>query len=158
MRSKIESPHPRTPANLRGAPVPKQSNTSLWKIRQPCSADWDKMRGDDKHRFCDHCQKFVHNVSAMTRTEREAFANPANMRECVFYCRRTDGEVADLSFLASLRRWFPFLRLAGWSALVALLPVALTGCMMGKRCEPPRSVTPRSSQTTNQTSSIQSPR
>jgi hypothetical protein len=126
-----------------------KSNSSSWNISQPCDADWDKMRGDDKRRFCEHCQKFVHNVSAMTSTERAAFARSANRQECVFYCQRPGGEVADLSFLASLRRWFPFLRLAGWSALIAMLPITLTGCMMGRRCVPPPSVTPASSQTTN---------
>jgi len=132
-----------------------------WRISKPCTADWDKMRGDDKRRFCEHCQKFVHNVSAMNRSEREAFASPANVRECVFYCQRTDGKIADLSIVVRLRRWFPFLRLACWSALVALLPVALTGCM-GVRCPPPGTIrplpptdSPSSSQVTNQTSSVE---
>src|SRR5207248_1208736 len=114
-------------------------------------------------RFCENCQKFVHNVSAMSRGEREKFADAANMRECVFYSQRNDGEIADLSFLARLRRYFPFLRLACWSALVALLPVTLTGCM-GVRCPRPDdirpiqpSATPTSSQTTNQTSRVESP-
>ena len=142
-----------------------KSNSSPWTIRQRCSADWDKMRGDDKRRFCEHCQKFVHNVSAMSSTERKAFADPANMRECVFYSqRRSNGEVADLSLLAKLRRWFPFLCLACWSTLVAVLPAALTGCM-GVRCPRPGEIrpiqpetTPTSPQTTNQTSQVESPR
>jgi hypothetical protein len=106
---------------------------SPWSITKPCTADWDKMRGDDQRRFCEQCQKYVHNVSAMSQSERADFAQPSNERECVVYFQRTNGEVADLSFLAALRRRFPFLRLACWSALVALLPVTLTGCMMGAR-------------------------
>lgn len=88
-------------------------------------------------------------------------ADPANMRECVFYCQRASGEVADLSFLAKLRRWFPVLRLACWSALVAALPVTLSGCMMGSRCcAPPaqQDTTPSSSSATNRTDSAQPPR
>lgn len=121
------------------------------------------MLGNDKRRFCEHCRKYVHNVSAMTRSEREAFANPANMRECVFYCQRSDGEVADLSFLAGLRRWFPFLRLVCWSALIALLPVALTGCVGMRAPRPgdiqpiPQNATETSSQVTNQTNSVKAP-
>jgi hypothetical protein len=140
------------------------SNASPWTIKQRCSADWEKMRGDDKRRFCEHCQRYVHNVSAMSRADREALALPENMRECVFYSQRSDGAVADLSFLVRLRRWFPFLRLVGWSALVALLPVTLTGCM-GVRCPRPGEVrsiqpetAPSSSQTTNQTNTVESPR
>lgn len=143
--------------------APMKPNTSPWEIKQPCTADWEKMRGDDKRRFCEHCQKFVHNVSAMSRTERAAFASPANRGECVLYCQRTDGKVANLSLLVRLRRWFPFLRLACWSALVALLPVTLTGCM-GVRCRPgdirpiQPNATPTSSQTTGQSSSVEPPR
>jgi hypothetical protein len=141
-----------------------KSNASLWTIRQQCTADWEKMRGDDKRRFCEHCQKFVHNVSAMSREEREVFARPENMRECIFYSQRGDGEVADLSFLARLRQAFPFLRLACWSALVALLPATLTGCM-GVRCPRPGEIrplqpetTPTSSPATNQNSTVESPK
>jgi hypothetical protein len=122
------------------------------------------MRGDDRRRFCDHCKKFVHNVSAMSQPEREAFASPANAQECIFYCQRDDGKIADLSFLTKLRRWFPFLRLACWSTFVALLPLTLTGCM-GVRppqnmiTEPtPQTDVPSSSQTTNQISGVDSPR
>jgi hypothetical protein len=96
------------------------------------------MRGDDKRRFCEHCQKNVHNVSAMNEKERAEFAKPLHQHECVVYFQRPNGMIADLSLLSFVRRWFPFLRLACWSALVALLPVALTGCM--GRCVPPRVV------------------
>src|SRR5262245_29397739 len=112
------------------------SNASPWKINHPCTANWDQMRGDDKRRFCEHCQKYVHNVSAMSRTERAVLADPANRHECVFYCQRPDGRIVNLSFLALLRRWFPVLRLAYWSALLTLLPATLTGCKMGQRCTP----------------------
>src|SRR3954453_7724509 len=137
-------------------------STSPWTIRQRCSADWEQMPGDDRHRFCEHCQRYVHNISAMTSAERETLARPENMRECVFYSQRGNGEVADLSFLARLRRVFPFLRLACWSALVGLLPVMLTGCM-GVRCPRPgviRPIQPEPAppQTTNQTSTVESPR
>lgn len=147
-----------------GSPLipPMNSNTSPWTISQHCTANWEQMRGDDKRRFCEHCQRHVHNVSAMSPTERETFARPENMRECVFYSQRNDGEVADLSFLVRVRRWFPFLRLACWSALVALLPTTLTGCMMGRRCPPGeiRPIQPETAppQTANQTGTVESPR
>lgn len=77
----------------------------------------------------------------MTTAERETLARPENMRECVFYSQRSNGEVADLSFLPRLRRVFPILRLVSWSALVGLLPVTLTGCM-GIRCPKPGEIRP----------------
>jgi hypothetical protein len=134
-------------------------NTSPWTIRQKCTADWEKMRGDDKRRFCEHCQRHVYNVSAMSCEEREVFASPAGMQECIFYSQRNDGEVADLSLLAKLRRWFPILRLVCWSALVAILPVTLTGCMMGVRTDLkvtpiPKNTSTNLQQNTNQTNTI----
>jgi len=92
----------------------------------------------------------------MSQAEREVLARPENMQECIFYSRRADGEIADLTFVARLRGWFPFLRLAGWSALVALIPTVLSGCMMGKRCGQKATPVPPPA-TTNQTSSVQSP-
>ena len=145
------------------AKTTKLPDDSPWTIRQRCTADWEKMRGDDKRRFCEHCQKFVYNVSAMSREEREAYATPTGMQACIYYSQRSDGGIANLSLLANLRRWIPFFRFACWSALVAMLPVTLTGCM-GVRCPRPGEVrpisqdTPSSQQTTNQTSTVNSPR
>lgn len=154
MRKFISTTRARTPDEKPNRSM--DSDKSAWTLKYRCSADWEKMPGDDQRRFCAGCQRFVYNVSAMSRAQREALASPGNMHECVFYAQRRDGEVARLSFLAALRRWFPLLRLAGWSALVAVLPVTLTGCM-GVRAPRPGEVrpvqpeaTPTSSQTTNQ--------
>lgn len=108
------------------------------------------MRGDDKRRFCEHCQKFVHNISAMSRAEREVFAHPENLRECVLYSRRANGDIADISFLASLRRWLPFIRLASWSTLASLIASMSSGCVrvVGTRCPlPARELPPANNQT-----------
>lgn len=91
----------------------------------------------------------------MTREEREVFASPAGMRECIFYSQRSDGEVADLSLLAKLRRWFPILRPACWSVLVAILPVGLTGCMMGVRTDVKVTPIPPNTSTNLQQNTIQ---
>jgi hypothetical protein len=68
----------------------------------------------------------------MSQRELADFVKASNEPACVTYYQRRDGEVAELSFLALLRRWVPLLRLAFWSTLVTLLPATLTGCMMGK--------------------------
>src|ERR1043165_184240 len=102
---------------------------SPWKITRPCTADWDQMAGDDRKRFCGQCGRHVHNVSAMTSAERAEFAKPANQHECIAYIYRANGTPMDLSIWTRLRRYVPFLRLVRWSALAALLPAVLTGCM-----------------------------
>ncbi|MCA1596938.1 MAG: hypothetical protein LC772_11015, partial [Chloroflexi bacterium] len=39
------------------------------KIASPCSASWEEMKGDERVRFCDHCQLNVYNLSGMGRQE-----------------------------------------------------------------------------------------
>ena len=87
------------------------------------------MAGDDRRRFCEQCGKHVYNISAMTPVERAEFSKPVHRSKCITYVHRADGTVMDLSLWAKLRRAIPFLRLIRWSALVALLPAILTGCM-----------------------------
>lgn len=53
------------------------------RIRTPCPAEWDDMRGDDTHRHCDTCDKTVHNLSAMTEAEARAVVAPKGV--CVRY-------------------------------------------------------------------------
>ena len=52
-------------------------------IGSPCSEDWGAMTGDDRTRFCDQCNKQVHNLSAMTETEARAVV--AQPSVCVRY-------------------------------------------------------------------------
>jgi hypothetical protein len=53
------------------------------RVRKPCSADWDRMPGGDRVRFCEGCRKHVHNLSAMTRGEAEQLVCEAAGRLCV---------------------------------------------------------------------------
>ena len=105
---------------------------AVFAVGKSCSANWDKMRGDDERRFCEHCQKYVHNISAISKKQRALFGR-SDEQQCIFYFQGPDGKIANLSLLALLRRWLPVFRLACWSTLIALLPVTLSGCM-GARC------------------------
>ncbi len=44
-------------------------------IPKACTASWDSMHGDDGRRFCDICQKDVHNVAALPRAEGTELVN-----------------------------------------------------------------------------------
>lgn len=57
------------------------------EVRSPCRALWDDMIGDEKRRFCAHCQKFVHNLSAMPDDEAEQLICSAAGSLCVRYAR-----------------------------------------------------------------------
>src|SRR3954469_5066210 len=56
------------------------------RVNSPCEADWDSMAGNDEVRFCAHCEKSVHNVSAMTRKDAMRFVRANAGGVCVrFY-------------------------------------------------------------------------
>ena len=61
------------------------------RIANPCSADWDKMHGDDRARFCSSCEKHVYNLSDMTRRDAENLVNEKEGRLCVQFYQRADG-------------------------------------------------------------------
>ena len=43
------------------------------QIPEPCHAEWDAMRPEEKGRFCFECSKKVHDLSAMTKDEAKGF-------------------------------------------------------------------------------------
>ena len=63
------------------------------KVAAPCSADWNKMVGDDRVRFCGQCSLNVFNLSGMTQVEAEQVIRSAEGRLCVRFYQRTDGTV-----------------------------------------------------------------
>jgi len=63
------------------------------KIASPCSAEWSKMEGDEKIRFCSECKKNVYNLSSMNRSEAEEFLHELEGVSCVRLFRRGDGTV-----------------------------------------------------------------
>jgi hypothetical protein len=63
------------------------------QIAAPCSADWDRMIGDERKRHCSECKLNVYNLSAMTQREAENFLIKAEGRVCLRIYRRSDGTV-----------------------------------------------------------------
>ena len=63
------------------------------KIASPCAADWERMQGTDRVRFCGDCKKNVFNLSAMTRRDAEALIKETHGDLCARLYRRVDGTV-----------------------------------------------------------------
>ncbi|MBZ5504642.1 MAG: carboxypeptidase-like regulatory domain-containing protein [Acidobacteriia bacterium] len=63
------------------------------RIASPCSADWEKMIGDDRVRHCGQCNLNVYNLSAMSSTEAQALVTKHEGRLCVRFYHRRDGTV-----------------------------------------------------------------
>lgn len=62
-------------------------------VAAPCSAGWDRMRGNERIRFCEQCSLNVYNLSAMSKSEAETLIMQAEGRLCVRYYRRADGTI-----------------------------------------------------------------
>jgi hypothetical protein len=63
------------------------------RIASPCTASWDEMTGDERVRFCGHCEKDVYNLSGMAREESERLLRERAGDICVRLCKRHDGTV-----------------------------------------------------------------
>jgi len=103
-----------------------QSILDQVRVASPCTARWEDMAGDDRARFCQHCQKHVFNLSALTRVEAEALIRAKEGNFCGRFHRRRDGRMltADCPTGRQRRRD----RVAQWwGAAVATLMVFLGG-------------------------------
>ena len=63
------------------------------RIATPCPISWEQMTGDNRVRFCGHCQLNVYNVSELSRIEAEALMASAEGRICARLYRRADGTI-----------------------------------------------------------------
>ena len=63
------------------------------QIAKPCRADWNRMTGDERARFCLSCHKNVYDISQMTREEAQKLIAQNEGHVCVRLYRRPDGTV-----------------------------------------------------------------
>src|SRR3954470_19236031 len=69
------------------------------QVASPCTASWEQMKGDEQRRFCDHCNKFVHDLSAMPTDEAEKLVCSAAGQLCVRFARDTrSGQLITLDY------------------------------------------------------------
>ena len=55
------------------------------RIASPCEMDWDSMLGNDRIRFCEHCQLAVHNIDFATPKQIRRLVARSRGRLCVNY-------------------------------------------------------------------------
>jgi hypothetical protein len=101
------------------------------QIATPCHASWEKMRGNDRVRFCDECKLNVYNISAMTRQAASELVSQREGRLCVQMYRRADGTVVTDDcgpIRKAARRSFQFATAASSVVLcAAMAPLFLFG-------------------------------
>jgi hypothetical protein len=75
-------------------------------VKSPCNESWDEMTGNTEVRFCSHCAKDVHNLSAMKRADVEKLLQKSNGKLCVRYVKSPVGKLitAQQKFTQTKRR------------------------------------------------------
>ena len=64
-----------------------------------CPQLWAGMAGNERTRFCDVCQKNVHNLSMMNTEERRALLASTGESPCVVYFKHVNGTPIDVTAL-----------------------------------------------------------
>jgi hypothetical protein len=107
------------------------------QIASPCGADWAKMAGDDRTRFCSDCSKHVYNIASMTAEEATSLIVETQGKLCIQIYRRHDGTVLTADCPVGLRKISAGRRLrralAGGVVLPALAVAGVTAMGMSKR-------------------------
>jgi len=62
-----------------------RDSDSQLHIASPCTVDWDSMIGNDRVRFCEHCQLKVHNVDFASKKQIKRLIARSRGRLCVNY-------------------------------------------------------------------------
>jgi hypothetical protein len=93
------------------------------RIASPCSADWNRMAGDERVRYCPECRLNVYDFSGMSDADIESILARRNGRLCARFYQRSDGTMltrdCPVGFRAVVRRVATF---AG-AALAAVMSV-----------------------------------
>jgi hypothetical protein len=96
-----------------------------FRIASPCSADWDRMPGNDRVRYCPQCQLNVYNFSALSAREINRLVLKHEGRLCGRYYQRADGTMMAQNCPAAVRdmlRWTYRVAAGLTAALVGMTP------------------------------------
>jgi Predicted outer membrane protein len=129
------------------------------KIAAPCPIAWEQMVGDERVRFCHHCQLNVYNLSSLNKADAEALLASTEGRLCARLYRRSDGTVLTSDCPVGVRAVRK--KLARTAAAVFALVGSLTTVALGQSkstkqdsCTTQVSITQREINSSSQTSII----
>jgi hypothetical protein len=98
----------------------------LVRVEEPCDIAWDAMRGSDRSRRCDECDRTVFDLGAITASEAERLlADSEGRRLCVTFARGPDGHPITKDRPARFQ-WRP-LATASRAAATAALTMSMSG-------------------------------
>jgi hypothetical protein len=106
------------------------------EVASPCTASWDAMRGDDRTRLCGQCDKYVYNLSELTRAEAETLVAEREGKLCVRFYLRSDATMltADCPIgLQAVRRRGRKIALGVAALIVAIFGFMAAGLLYEER-------------------------
>jgi len=107
------------------------------EVRSPCPVDWEEMSGNRQTRFCQHCQKHVHNLSAMSADEAGRLVCQNAGRLCVRFERDAAGQVITLDYRGTNRRRWTWKVWALGALAGALITGTVEAVFFGSRIQNP---------------------
>lgn len=99
------------------------------RIATPCRANWDDMKGDDRARFCQECNKHVYNLSAMSPAAAAELIREKEGKLCARFYQREDGTVLhgeDCPVGLAARQWRRAKSMAGAFASLVLMTLGFS--------------------------------
>jgi hypothetical protein len=81
-----------------GAAMSNRIPLDLIEVQTPCPKYWNGMSGSDQKRYCDHCDRHVHDLSAMTQSEAEELICREAGHLCVRFTRLPNGKIRTLDY------------------------------------------------------------
>jgi hypothetical protein len=92
---------------------------------------WEQLAGNDRVRFCGHCQQNVYNVASLTMDEATALIQRCEGRVCMRLQRRADGTVITRDCFHVVRRARE--RIVGTALGLAVMALGFWTGMVGLR-------------------------
>lgn len=96
-------------------------------IAKPCSARWEDMSGDERTRFCGHCQKHVYNLSVLTTPQIQALITEREGKFCGRFYQRPDGTMLTADCPVGKERFHR--RVKNWIATVTATVALFLGTL-----------------------------
>ncbi|HJS52369.1 MAG TPA: hypothetical protein VJ781_10755, partial [Pyrinomonadaceae bacterium] len=119
--------------------MPRKRFIDRIKVKDPCTQDWETMRGNDTVRFCDHCWKNVTDISTMTRKRAMKVVRKSKGSLCVRYLEEPrDHSPMFADRLTSLTRRAPSLATGAMGASLVLSTAAYAQGPVGQRAPQPQ--------------------
>ena len=112
------------------------------RVAEPCPMAWNDLAGHgEAARFCSHCNRHVHNLSALTADDAQRLVCESADRLCIAFVPNEQGGVTTLEYAKQKRPRY------GWRVVAALgglgaIASGLLAATFGAKPAPPKPPAP----------------